>query len=122
MAATFMKIDPQLLKFPRFLPNDLEGLIFLYPEKFPPIVPYFEEVAPKIAADPQAFRDYGDWASGELRQGFEKVKAEYDKGQQDDLAFLLSIDERFSKLYCYRFWIVNYLFPDGPFHDFVVDN
>ena len=96
--------------------------MFYYPEKFPGIVPYFEEVAPKIAADPQAFREYGDWARDELWAAFRKVRDEYQAGDQANLAFLIFIDERFSKLYCYRFWIVNYLFPDGPLHDYVVDN
>ncbi len=53
--ATYMKIDDHLLKFPKYLPNDLEGLMFYYPEKFPLIVREFEEIAPKIAGDPEAF-------------------------------------------------------------------
>lgn len=117
-----MKIDEYLLKFPKFLPNDLEGLMFYYPEKFPLIVSDFEEIAPKIAGDAEEFRKYADWTSKELWQAFEKVNADYQEGNQKDLDFLITTDQRFQKLYCYRFWIVNYLFPDGPIHDLIVDN
>ena len=118
-----MKIDlsPQLLKFPKILPNDLESFLVFYPNKFPPIIPYYEEVAKKIAGDPEAFRKYGYWAHDELFAGFEKIQQDYEKGDQNDLDFLVEIDQRFNKLICYRFWIVNYLFPDGPVHDFFVD-
>jgi hypothetical protein len=117
-----MKIDDNLLKFPKYLPNDLEGLMFYYPEKFPPIVREFEAIAPKIAGDPAAFREYGNKSRDELWAAYEKIKADYEKGDQTDLAFLVDIDQRFNKIYCYRFWIVNYLFPDGRIHDYIVDN
>jgi len=117
-----MKINDHLLRFPKYLPNDLEGLMFYYPEKFPPIIAEFEKIAPKIASDPAAFRKYGDWARDELWIGFEKVKAIYEEGDHADLGFLIDVDQKLHKLYCYRFWIVNYLFPDGPIHDFIVDN
>lgn len=116
-----MKLDSVYLRFPSSLPNDLEGFLVYYPNKFPGIVSYYEEIAPKIADDPEAFRQYGDWAQKELFAGFEKVKADYEAGDKEDLAFLVSIDQRFHKLICYRFWIVNYLFPDGPVHDYYVD-
>ncbi len=118
----FMKIDPQLLKFPMTLPNDLEGFIFYYPPKFPQIVPYFEEIAGKIGVDSKAYQEYGHWAHDEMFAGFEKIKKDYEAGNQEDLEFLVSIDQRFHKLFCYRFWVVNYLFADGPLHDFYVDN
>lgn len=117
-----MKIDEQLLKFPRTLPNDLESFMVFYPNKFPPIVAYYEEVARKIGADSRVYQEYGNWAHDELFAGFEKIKKDYEDGNQDDLAFLVEIDQRFHKLFCYRFWIVNYLFADGPLHDFYVDN
>jgi hypothetical protein len=118
-----MKIDipERLLKFPRVIPNDLEGLIFLYPDKFPPIISEFEAIVPTIASDPVAFRAYGDKSREELGAAFEKIKHDYENGDDTDLDFLISIDERFSKIYCYRFWIVNYLLPDGPIHDYIVD-
>jgi len=114
-----INIDDQfsLLKFPRSLPNDLEGLVWYYPAKFPPIVEYYEEVAPKLAFDAKAFREYGLWAREELGQAFEIVKKDYEKGDQSSLNFLVETDERFQKMYCYRFWIINYIFPDGPIHD-----
>ncbi len=117
-----MKIDKHLLKFPQTLPNDLESFMLFYPEKFPAIVDYYEEIAPKIAGDPKAYEKYGFWARDELFEGFEKIKNDYEKGDQDDLAFLVEIDQRFHKLTCYRFWIVNYLFPDGPIHEFYVNS
>lgn len=117
-----MRIDPKLLTFPRYIPNDLDGLLLFYPVKFPPIVSDFEEIAPKIAENPVAFREYGDKMRDELWKSFEKIKDDYEKGDQSDLSFLLDIDERFGKIYCYRFWIVNYLMADGPIHEYIVDN
>ncbi len=122
MEDTFMKIDDYLLKFPRSIPNDLEGLMVHYPEKFPLIVNDFEEVAPKIAGNPEEFRKYGDQMRDELWEAYYKIKADYDQGDQSNLEFLIKTEERFNKIYCYRFWIVNYLFPDGPIHDYIVDN
>lgn len=116
-----MKLDQRLLKFSRTSPNDLEGFMLFYPNKFPPIVPYYEEVAQKIGADPKAYEEYGNWAHEELFTGFDKIKKDYDNGDQNNLEFLVSIDQRFHKLFCYRFWVVNYLFADGPLHEFFVD-
>jgi len=117
-----MKIDEHLLKFPTYIPNDIEGFMFTYPKKFPQIVSYFEEVSPKIGTDPKAYKEYGDWAHDELWKGFEKIKKDYEKGDHKNLESLVDIDQRFNKLFCYRFWVVNYLFADGPLHDFYVDN
>lgn len=117
-----MKIDKQYLKFPKTLPNDLEDFLVFYPRKFPPIVAYYEEVADMIASDPKKFREYGNWAHDELFEGFEKIKKDYENGNQNSLEFLVDVDQRLNKLLCYRFWIVNYLFADGPLHNFFVDN
>lgn len=122
MRDIFMKIDKHLLQFPTVLPNDLEGFMFNYPKKFPLIIPYYEEVALQVALDPKAYQEYGDWVRGELIAGFEKIKKEYESGDQEDLAFLVDIDQRINKLFCFRFWIVNYLFADGPLHDYFVSN
>ena len=111
-----------LLAFPRSLPNDLEGFIYYYPAKFPPIVAYYQQVAEKITFDAAAFVEYGNWARQELGEAFEKIKGDYESGDQSSLEFLLAIDERFQKMYCYRFWVVNYLFPDGPIHDYFITN
>jgi hypothetical protein len=114
--------DPNMLKFPWSLPNDLDALLPYYMSKFPPVISYYEETAQKITFDAEAFREYGFWARKELGEAFEKVKQEYEAGDQSSLEFLLQIDARFQKMYCYRFWIVNYLFPDGPVHEFFVNN
>ncbi len=96
--------------------------MFTYPRKFPPIVPYFEEIAQKVGADSKKYQEYGDWAHDELFAGFDKIKKDYESGDQKNLEFLVNTDQRFNKLFCYRFWVVNYLFADGPLHDFYVDN
>src|SRR3989344_8710404 len=121
MMDIYMNIDPKLLKFPTNLPNDLEALLIFYPWKFPKIVSYYEEIAGKVGTNPEEFIKYGNWAHDELFKGFEKIKKDYEIGNKNDASFLVSIDQRFHKLMCYRFWIVNYLFPDGPLHDFYVD-
>ncbi|MBI3631961.1 MAG: hypothetical protein HY225_00740 [Candidatus Vogelbacteria bacterium] len=117
-----MKIDPIYLKFPRVFPNDLEGFSIFYPNKFPGVVAYFEDIAPSLAESPEAFRKYGDWARDELWAGFEKIRKDYGLGDKTNLDFLVSVDQRLHKLCCFRFWIVNYIFPDGPLHDFFVDS
>lgn len=117
-----MKINEQFLKFPTSLPNDLEGFTLYYPQKFPSVISYFEEVAKKIGADPKAYKEYGYWAQREMFAGLEVIKKEYEKGDQESLEFLVDIDQRLNKLFCYRFWLVNYLFADGPLHEFYVDN
>lgn len=124
-----MKLDKNLLKFPRFLPNDLEGLMFYYPNKFPPVVAEYEKAARQLAADPCGFAEYGDRHYAELEHAFDKIKKDFDlgypasrkKGLQTELEFLFDIDCRLHKMFCYRFWIVNYLFPDGPIHEFYVE-
>lgn len=117
-----MKIDEKYLKFPQTLPNDLEDFMIYYPYKFPLIINEYENAAKRVANSVDEFRKYGDWARDELWAGFEKIKKDYENGNQNDLEFLVEIDQRFNKLFCYRFWIVNYLFADGPLHDFFVDN
>lgn len=117
-----MKIDERFFKFPGHLPNDLEGFIFYYPQKFPPIVPYFEEVAQKIGTNPQGYKDYGYWAQKQMFAGITRIKKDFEKNDQENLEFLVNIDQKLGKLFCYRFWVVNYLFADGPLHEFYVDN
>lgn len=43
-----IKIPEYLLKMPTYLPNDIEGMIFTYPNKFPLIKEKYEEAAKKI--------------------------------------------------------------------------
>ena len=40
-----IKIPEYLLKMPTYLPNDIEGMIFTYPNKFPLIKEKYEEAA-----------------------------------------------------------------------------
>ena len=98
-----MKIDEYLFGFPKYLPNDLEGLMFFYPEKFPPIVAFYEDLAKKIGTDPKAYQEYGNKAHDELFKGFGKINEEYKKGDQTSLEFLVNTDMRCHKLFCYRF-------------------
>lgn len=117
-----INIPEYLLKMPKFLPNDIEGMIFTYPNKFPQIVKNYEEVAKKYYADPEGFRRYGDKQLEELKIGLDKLKTEYANTENKDLEYLVKMDQRLNKLFCFRFWIVNYLFADGPIHSFYVDN
>lgn len=117
-----INIPEYLLKMPQFLPNDIEGMIFTYPSKFPQIVKNYEEVAKKYYADPEGFRKYGNEQLRELKLGLNKIMEEYKNTESKDLEFLVRLDEKLNKLFCFRFWIVNYLFADGPIHSFYVDN
>jgi len=116
-----MKLDKHLLEFPRHIPNDLEGFILFYPRKYPDIISYFEDLVKKIGADPEAFEKYREAVKAELLEGVAKIKADFGNGNQEDLEFLVDTDMRINKLFCHRFWPINYLFADGPLHDFYVD-
>jgi len=117
-----IKIPEYLLKMPTYLPNDIEGMIFSYPNKFPLIKEKYEEAAKKYAMDPVGFREYGDAQKAELVLGLDNLKKEYDAHKEKDLEYMVRMDQRLNKLFCFRFWIVNYLFADGPIHSFYVDN
>lgn len=116
-----MKLDKHLQVFPHHLPNDLEGLFYSYPSKFPKIVSEYIKAVKTIGADPKAFRAYVKSHNKDLFAGFNKIKKDYDAEDQKDLRFLVEIDQRLQRLVCFRFWTVNYLFPDGPVHEFYVD-
>ena len=116
-----INIPDYLLEMPKFLPNDLEGMIFTYPSKFPLITKKYEEVSKKYYADPEGFRRYGDSQLKDLKLGIYKLKSEYENTENKDLEYLVTLDQRLNKLFCFRFWIVNYLFADGPIHSFYVD-
>lgn len=117
-----IKIPEYLLKMPTYLPNDIEGMIFTYPNKFPLIKEKYEEAAKKYAMDPEGFRQYGDAEKAELVVGLDNLKKEYEENKDKDLEYMVRMDQRLNKLFCFRFWIVNYLFADGPIHSFYVDN
>lgn len=116
-----MKLDPHILRFPSHLPNDLEGYIFFYPTKFPKIIQEYEKAVKRSAANPDEFVKLGNFHRKELFAGFEKINNDFQKGDKDDLSFLVDIDQRLHRLICFRFWIVNYLFPDGPVHEFYTE-
>ncbi|OGG72608.1 hypothetical protein A3A38_02960 [Candidatus Kaiserbacteria bacterium RIFCSPLOWO2_01_FULL_53_17] len=116
------KISDHWLTFPKSLPNDFEALMVFYPAKFPGVISYYEENARKLATDSKGYYAYGMWARDELFEGFDRIKKKYESGDQNDIVFLVGIDQQLHKLYCFRFWVVNYLFPDGPLHEFFVDN
>jgi len=116
-----MNHNKTLFKFPTFLPNDLEGFIFVYPKKFPELVSYYEKAAERYFEDPAGFEIFAKNSFKDLHFGFEKINNAYQKGDKNSLEFLLSIDGRLHKLYAFRFWVVNYLFADGPLHEYYVD-
>ena len=79
-----IKIPEYLLKMPTYLPNDIEGMIFTYPNKFPLIKEKYEEAAKKYAMDPVGFRQYGDSQKAELIVGLDNLKKEYDSRKDKD--------------------------------------
>ena len=113
-------IPEHLRHFPRFLPNDLEGLIFIYPNKFPKIVDEYEELVEKIATNPVAYRKYGDEMKRQLIIGFNQITEKFNNSEKS-LKDAVMAEQELSKLFCFKFWPLNYLFADGPIHDFYVD-
>ncbi len=114
-----------ILNFPSSLPNDREGLIMFFPNKYPLIKKEYTKVVKKVAFDPEAFCEYADKQRQDMIAGWEKIKGEYDSlpiEKQHDLKNLVYYEQRISRLYCMKFWLVNYLLADGPLHDFYVSN
>ena len=109
-----------LFRFPKVLPNDVEDFTVYYPKKFPPIKEYYTKLVKQLHNNPVKFRQTCFDLQKDLFQGFEKIKKDYDNCKKKDLDFLIDIDQRLHKLFCYRFWIINYLFCDGPLHDYYV--
>jgi len=116
-----MKIDPHILKFPRSLPNDEQQFMTYYPYKFPKVIEYFEQKAQELYDKPEAYARFVQDEFNELEAAVNKVNDEYGKGDQADLAFLVDIDQKFNKVFCFKFWVINYIFADGPLHEFYVD-
>jgi len=117
----FMKIDPHILKFPNSLPNDEQDFMIYYPYKFPKVIDFFEEKAQALYNKPDAYEKFVQDQFKELEAAVNKVNDEYQKGDQTDLAFLVRIDQKFNKLFCFKFWVINYVFADGLIHEFYVD-
>ena len=112
--------NEHLFRFPKTLPNDLEDFTLFYPLKFPPIIRMYNELVKQLHLNPVAFRNKCLELQKELIVGFQKIKDDYDNCTNRDLSFLVKIDQRLHKLFCYRFWIINYLFCDGPLHSYYV--
>jgi|SRR3989338_3027009 len=106
---------------PRSLPNDLEGFAIFYPKKFPAIIALFEKLAKIYFKKPKEFKEFIYKEQKELFEGFYKIKKDYDKEKNKTNEFIVKTDERLHKLFCFKFWIVNYGFCDGPLHDYYVE-
>lgn len=116
-----MKIDDIVLKFPKKLPNDEQDFMIYYPYKFPKVIKYFENLANHYYDKPLEYEEFVKGQFKELEEGFNKINTDYQAGNQDDLTFLIAIDQRFNKLFCFKFWVINYVFADGPLHEYYVD-
>lgn len=114
-------IDPVVFQFPRSLPNDLEGFALFYPKKFPTVIPLFNKLAKTYFKKPKEFKEFIYKEQKELFEGFNKIKRDYDKEKNKTNEFIVKTDERLHKLFCFKFWIVNYGFCDGPMHDYYVE-
>lgn len=116
-----MKIDPHILKFPRSLPNDEQQFMTYYPYKFPKVIEYFEQKAQELYDKPEEYAQFVQDEFSILEAAVNKVNEEYSKGDQTNLEFLVDIDQKFNKVFCFKFWVINYVFADGPIHEFYVD-
>ncbi len=114
-------VPEDTLLFPRSLPNDLEGFAIFYPKKFPAIIPLFEKLAKKYFKKPKEFKKFMYAEQKELFAGFNKIKNAYDKEKNKTNEFIVKTDEKLNKLFCFKFWLVNYGFCDGPLHDYYVE-
>lgn len=95
--------------------------MFYYPPKFPEVIGVYEKLAKKYYKDPDGLAKLAESHYKDMSAAVGKIKKEYDKGDKNDIDFLIEIDQRLAKAYCFRFWIVNYLFADGPIHEYYVD-
>jgi len=116
-----MKIDDHVLKFPNSLPNDEQQFITYYPYKFPKVIEFFEQKAAELYDKPELYAQFVRSEFGELENAIKKIVDEFNNGNKDDLAFLVSIDQKLSKVFCFKFWVINYVFADGLIHEFYVD-
>ncbi|MDR1196845.1 MAG: hypothetical protein LBL08_01035 [Candidatus Nomurabacteria bacterium] len=116
-----MKIDPILLKFPKSLPNDEQQFMTYYPYKFPRVIDFFEAKALALHDNPEEYMEFVHSEFDELDRAVSSVIDKYQAGDQTDLNFLVKTDQQFNKIFCFKFWVINYVFADGPIHEFYVD-
>ncbi|QQR82442.1 hypothetical protein IPJ70_04170 [Candidatus Campbellbacteria bacterium] len=116
-----MKIDEHILKFPKSLPNDEQQFMTYYPYKFPKVIEYYEQKSKELCDKPEEYAQFVQKEFLELRDAVNKVNELFQNGDKTDLKFLIEIDQKFNKIFCFKFWIINYVFADGPIHEFYVD-
>lgn len=121
MKDIYMKIDEHILRFPSSLPNDEQQFMTYYPYKFPKVMEFYEQKARELYNDPQGYADFVRQEYAVLENAVNKVNEEFQNGNKDDLEFLVEIDRKFNKIFCFKFWVINYIFADGPIHEFYVD-
>ncbi len=92
-----------------------------YPYKFPAVIDFYEQKAQELYANPEGYAQFVQDEFKELEAAVEKVRDEFENGNKDDLAFLVTIDQKFNKIFCFKFWVINYVFADGLIHEFYVD-
>lgn len=116
-----MKIDSTILKFPKSLPNDEMQFMTYYPYKFPKVIEFFEQKAQELYKDPVAYAKFVQDEFIVLETAVRKVNEKFSKGDPTSLEFLVDTDQKFNKIFCFKFWVINYVFADGPIHEFYVD-
>lgn len=121
MMDTYMKIDPRILKFPRSLPNDEQQFMTYYPYKYPKVIEFFEEKAKELYNKPVEYAQFVQDEYAKLESAVNAINEEFQNGDKTDLEFLVDIDQKFNKVFCFKFWVINYVFADGPIHEFYVD-
>lgn len=112
-------MQSNIFDFPRTLVNDAEGFIYYYPKKFPKIVETYVKLIKKYYNDPEGFREFCLEESKELLKIAGKFVDFYKKIDKiGDLKLLFEIDDKMNKLYCFKFWLYNYLVCEGPLQKF----
>lgn len=113
-----MNIDQNIFSFPKSLPNDELGFLQIYPYKFPKVIELYETKIREIYDRPEKYLEWATVASDEVIAEASLLQEEYEHGDKNDLRFLTHIDLRFNKLFCFKFWIINYLIVEGPLADY----
>lgn len=111
------------LNFPTSLPNDIEDYRIFFRRKFPEVIRIYQGIAEKYWDKPEELDGFCQKLVKELWQGYNQIKSDFHSIDKDKRTteFLLNIDQRLQKLYCFRFWIINYALCEGPIHKFYTD-